>query len=249
MVRLKKGKKTFEILTHHGTVEPFREGKLGWDKVPVADRVFKNSSKGEVFTDAELIEAFETANVEEVMKQIAMKGELQTNAADRAKAVADKRKQIVQYLHKNYLNPKTKKPHPVLDLENALEVVKLRVDPDAPVDAQVKSVFSKLLEIIPLKKSEMEGKLVVPHSVLGQAQGVIRKYCQISSENYTSDGVAMQVSVVPGDYDVFIKELSSVTKGDFQFDVDGAAAAAGTDDNANNNNNNNKGGKGKGKKK
>lgn len=32
--------------------------------------------------------------------------------------------------------------------------------------------------------------------------------------------------MVPGDLDVFLKELSSATKGDFQFDVEGGEQAA-----------------------
>ena len=158
------------------------KGKGDWKDVCYADRVFKNSSKGEIPTDAELQEAFETSDVEEVMKTIALKGDLQTTSQDRAKAMADKKKQIINYIHKYYIDPKSKKPHPVVHIENAWDSSKLKVDLDKPVEEQVKQAYPKLLESIALKRCEIEGKLVVPHSHLGQAQGIIRKYCSVSGE-------------------------------------------------------------------
>lgn len=47
-----------------------------------------------------------------------------------------------------------------------------------------------------------------------------------SAENYNNEGCVFSVSLVPGDYDNFIKDLSGVTKGDFQFEVAGAENAA-----------------------
>ena len=118
------------------------------------------------------------------------------------------------------------------------------MDPDAPADAQVKAIYPKLLEFIKLKRSEIEGKLAVPHSVLGQSQNVIRKYCQIQSENYSGQGVVMQIGVVPGDFDQFMKELNGVTKGDYTFDVDGMHGQPGAE--AEESGKGGKGGKGKG---
>lgn len=36
----------------------------------------------------------------------------------------------------------------------------------------------------------------------------------------------MQIGLLPGDFDAFIKDLSGVTKGDFNFDIDGGAQPA-----------------------
>ena len=52
----------------------------------------------------------------------------------------------------------TKRPHPVAVIDNALSAAKIRVDPEAPAEAQVKAAHSKLLEQIKLKRSEIEGK-------------------------------------------------------------------------------------------
>lgn len=174
-----------------------------------------------------------------ILQEICKHGEVQTNAADRKKAMEDKRKQIINYLSKYYVNPKTGKPHPVVHLENAWDAAKLKIDLDEPVDVQVKKAQPKLIEQLPIKRAEMEGKLKVPHAHLGAATGIIKKYCSIHSENYTSEGVEQQIAIVPGDFDVFMKEMSAVTKGEFSFDIDGGTPIVQNDNNA-------KGGKGKG---
>jgi len=41
-------------------------------------------------------------------------------------------------------------------IENALNEMKVNVDPNAPADKQVHEIISKMVEFLPLKKSEME---------------------------------------------------------------------------------------------
>ena len=122
----------------------------------------------------------------------------------------------MNYVHKYYVDPRTKLPHPVLRIENAFDELKVNVDPDQPADRQLQEkVLRRLPEVLPIKKCEMAGTLsglysihfpraqahfflLVPHAVLGQATGVIRKFAAISSENYNADGCVMEISFVPG---------------------------------------------------
>ena len=55
VVRYKKDKQTFEVLTNPGSVLKFREGKLGWDKVLATDVVFTNSSRGDRARDGDVM--------------------------------------------------------------------------------------------------------------------------------------------------------------------------------------------------
>jgi hypothetical protein len=50
----------------------------------------------------------------------------------------------------------------------------------------------------------MEGKLSIPHAFAGQSQGIVRKYAQIHSEDFTSEGVVFRIGLVPGDFDIFM---------------------------------------------
>ena len=78
----------------------------------MVDAIFKNAHKGDRVTDSDLQDAFETTDVEACLQIIARKGEVQSTASDRQKQVDDKRKEIINYIAKYYINPATKKPHP-----------------------------------------------------------------------------------------------------------------------------------------
>jgi len=92
LVRYQHGKNKFEILTKPGSVLKFREGKLGWDKVHMADVVFSNSSRGDLASGKDLEAAFGTSNPEECCKKIVETGELQLSAQERKDEMEAKKK-------------------------------------------------------------------------------------------------------------------------------------------------------------
>jgi ribosome maturation protein Sdo1 len=54
LVRLKKGKTTFEVITNEGSALKFREEKCPWESVMVVDIIFKNFSRGLRASDKEI---------------------------------------------------------------------------------------------------------------------------------------------------------------------------------------------------
>lgn len=121
------------------------------------------------------------------------------------------------------MDPRTKKPHPLSRIEDCFPLTKYNVDVWEPTEKQAQVVAKKMIELqLPLSKTEVEATVKVKHSLYGQSVGTIKKYCAIKKENYDNEGCTMDVKIVPGDYDVFLKEMNSITKGEFQFDVVGA---------------------------
>lgn len=226
LVRFKTAKHTFEVMTKPGAVLKYREGTVGYDNVLMSDMIFKNQAKAERAKTEDLKEAFNTENVEEIIKIILEKGELQLSAAERKEKVDRKRAEIVNYIHKYFIDPRNKLPHPVTRIELALDELKIRVDGEIPAERQAQDVIKRLPDVLPIKKCEMEGQLIVPHKVLAQAMGIVAKWCTIQRESYTADGCTMDVAVVPGDYDTLMLELHKVTKGEFSFEIAGQAAKA-----------------------
>lgn len=219
IVRYKVDKQQFEVLVKPETVQKYREGKLGLSNVLFADSIFKNHSKAEKAKEAELQSAFNTSNVEECIKVILEKGEAHLTTAERKAKMDAKRLEIINYIHKYYIDPKSKTPHPVTRIESVLDSLKMRIEPDESAERQAQDIIKKMVEVIPLKKSEVEGMLQVPHAHLGVATGVVHKWCTVLRENYDSKGCVYTVSLVPGDFDTFITDLTNVTKGDFTFDL------------------------------
>jgi ribosome maturation protein SDO1 len=221
IVKYKAGKNTFEVLTKTGTVLKFRKGQLGsLDNVLLADEVFKNHNKGERASAAELKEAFGTENVKEILQTIVEKGELQLTEAERKEAIEKKRREIVTYLNKYFVDPKTKTPHPITRIENALEAIKARIDPDIPTDRQIADLLKKLPGVISLKKQEVEGTLFIPHQYIGQTAGVMQRYVRVTSDKYDDKGCHYGIAMVPGDYNALLNELNNITKGDFNFEIE-----------------------------
>lgn len=160
IVRLKKGKQVFEVITNEGSVLKYREGNLGWDKVLVTDVIFKNSSKGDQANETDLESAFDTSDHQKILQSIVEKGDLQVSAAERKEALEKKKKELLGFLHKNFIDPKTNLPHPMVRLEQALENSKYRVDADGPVAKQSQELIKALLGKLSFLKSEIEGTLL-----------------------------------------------------------------------------------------
>lgn len=219
IVRHKIDKQQFEVLVKPETVQKYRDGKLGLSNVLFSDVIFKNHSKAEKAKEAELVSAFGTSNVEDCIKVILEKGEFQLTTAERKSKMDAKRLEIINYIHKYYIDPKLKTPHPITRIESALDSLKFRIEADVPAERQVQDIIKKMVEIIPLKKSEVEGMLQIPHAHLGIATGIVHKWCTVQRENYNSTGCVYTVSLVPGDYDAFIADMTNATKGDFAFDI------------------------------
>lgn len=229
LVRYKHGKHQFEVAAKPGTMTAFREGKAKLNDVAALDSVFKSFSKGEVASEADLKSCFgEDKTPQQCLQFIFEHGEFQMSSSERQDKMDQKKKEVVNYIHKYYLDPSTKKVHPVVRIEAALQQIKARIDPDKDAERQAQDLISKLCEVIPLKKTEISGTLCIPHAVLGPAMGVVAKYATASRESYDNKGMKCEVTLVPGDYDALMQELSKVTKGDFQFEIAGQQAVYAT---------------------
>jgi Predicted exosome subunit len=80
------------------------------------------------------------------------KGDLNLTTDQRRKMMEDKKKQIVTYIAKTYVDPKTHLPHPPLRIEQAMKDGRVSVDPQKSVDEQVKDIVEELRSIIALKQ-------------------------------------------------------------------------------------------------
>lgn len=212
LVRLKKGKKTFEVMTNPGTVLKFRAGKGPMSDVLYAEIIFKNASKGDRASDEDLQEAFETTDIKEIGEIIVKDGELQVSAKERAEKLEAKTKEIITFVHKNFMDPKTNLPHPVARLELALKGAKFRVDPELPAKSQALDLVKKLQGTLAMKKSGIEGTVQVTHKYAGQCTGILYKFASSVKEKHVSGGMEWDIVLAPGDFDSFVAAMNKITK-------------------------------------
>lgn len=216
LVRLKKGKKTYEVIVQEGMVQKFRDGAVKQlDEVVATPVVFLNASKGTKASAEQLKDAFDTDDVDAVLRVVLQKGEAQESAGERKEKLDAKRQEILTCIQKNYVSPDGR-PLPLARIENALEQIKPRIDVDVDAQRQVTAMYAKLSGVMPMKKgaSGLEGTVSVPTKLAGSVSSTIRKHATVHRETYGSQA---KFDIEIHAYDLLMKDLARVTKGEFEF--------------------------------
>ncbi len=218
IVKLTIGNDRFEILVKP---DPALEYKLGkrtdLSSVLVSDEIYSDANKGSRVAVDKLTKHFKTSDSNEILKQILLKGELNLTTDQRRKMVEDKRKQIVQYINKNFVDPKTKLPHPVQRIENALEDVRVTIDPFKKAEDQVKSIVDSLRKILPLKSEMLQLVILIPSSFSSTSYNYIKSSGVLTSEEWLSDGsLKVNIEINAGMKGNFLERIGSLTKGSAQ---------------------------------
>ena len=121
IARLKTHGANFEILVDCDKAIAFKGGSGDIKEVIATPQVFSDSKKGMLASETQLKQIFGTEEPLEVAKQIIAKGEIQLTSEYRQKLREQKKKQIINMIHSNGVDPKTNYPHPPNRIEAALE--------------------------------------------------------------------------------------------------------------------------------
>lgn len=218
LVRMKKGRTNFEVMVNEGAVNKYRDGSIKRvDDVVVVPRIWTNASQGTKASADQIKDAFGSEDVNEVLDIILRQGDAQESAQERQDKLDAKRQEIIASIQKNYSSPEGR-PLPATRIENALERIKLRIDVDVDADRQVTGMIERLKAVMPMKKSAgvMEGTVTVATSLAGAVSSAIRKHARVNREVY-GDTAKFEIEMLS--YDLLMKELSRVTKGQFDFQL------------------------------
>jgi len=216
VAKLRKGGMDFEILVDPYLARDLKEGKeVNFDDLLAVEEVFKNARKGERAPNEELQKVFGTTDVREIARTIIIEGEVQITAEQRREMLEAKRKQIVTFLSKNTIDPRTNTPHPPARIERALEEAKVHIDIFKSVEAQIKDIVKTLKPILPLKFEEMEVAIKVPPEYAGKAISVLYKFGGVTKEEWQRDGSWICLMRIPsGMYGELMDLLGRITKGE-----------------------------------
>ena len=215
IARLKKGEEHFEIL-----VDPYAAADLidGNDidiiQSLAIDSIFKDSKKGTHASEESLKKNFNTENIEEIAKQIILKGDIQLTTEQRHKMKENKKNRIIDKIVKNAMDPKTKSPHPRQRIELAMQEARVNIDPFKPVSDQVKIIIDLLKPLIPLSFDKIRISIKIPPEYVGKAYGTARNYGVLEREDWQSDGSWIGIVKIPaGMQNDFYDKLNEMTKG------------------------------------
>jgi len=205
----------FEIMVKPDPALDFKMGKKkDISSVLVSDEIYTDSGKGTRPSSEKLLKAFKTEDQTEIAQIILEKGDLNLTTDQRRKMIEDKKKQIVTFIAKTYVDPKTHLPHPPLRIEQALKDGRVSVDPQKSVDEQVKDIVDKLRSIIALKSESLQLEIVIPAQFASQSYAVLKSVGSLKKEEWQNNGSLKAILEIPAAARPnVIDRLGSITKG------------------------------------
>ena len=142
------------------------------------------------------------------------KGELNLTTEQRRKMTTEKRKQLVTFIAKTYVDPRSHLPHPPLRIEQAMNDGRISIDPFKNVDEQVKDIVEKLRPIIPLKSENIILSITIPAQFVAQSYTVLKSTGTLKKEEWQTNGSLKAILEIPAAARPnVIDRLGSITKG------------------------------------
>lgn len=218
IVRYSAGNDKFEILVKPDPALEYKLGKkMDISNIMISDEIYSDANKGTRCSSEKLMKHFKTTDQLAIAKQIMDKGDLNLNTDQRRKMIEEKKRQIVEYINKNFVDPKSHMPHPVSRINAVLDEARVAIDPFKRLDDQLKNIIESLRKIIPLKSEILELTVTVPSQFSGQSFSVFKTIGEIKSEQWLSDG-SLQVilSINAGMKSSFLDRIGTATKGSAQ---------------------------------
>ena len=219
--RLAKGQDKFEILVKPQEALDYKLGKqVTIGQLLMIEEVYSDSSKGTRASSDKLQKHFGTTDHLKVAEEIMKAGELQLTTDQRRQLVEEKRRQIVSIITRNAIDPRTGAPHPPLRIEQAMEQIRLSIDPYKSAEEQAKSVIEELRPILPLKMEQMKVAVKVFSEHAARAYNALKGFGTVSREEWGPDGSLVAVVEMPaGLYGSFLDRVGKLTQGTIQTKV------------------------------
>lgn len=215
IARITKGNEHFEVLVKPEKALDYRMGKISSiTEVLVAETIFSDANKGTKVSEEAIRKAFGTADPLKVADTILKKGTLQLTTEQRRKMIEDKRRQIIAFISKQCVDPRTNLPHPPLRIEQAMEQIHYSIDPFKSTEEQAREIIKLLRQILPLKMEQVSVSVHIPAEYAARAYGTIKAMGTIKREEWRADGSWHGILEMPaGLYGPFLEKIGEVTKG------------------------------------
>ena len=188
----------FELLVKPDPAFDYKTGKLSEiSKILISEEIYTDSNKGTRATNEKLNQVFKTTDPAKIAEIIMKKGELNLTTEQRKKMTSEKRKQLVTFIAKTYVDPRSHLPHPPLRIEQALDDGRVSIDPFKNIDEQVKEVVEKLRPIIPLKSENVILEISVPAQFVAQSYTVLKSTGTLKKEDWQTNGSLKALLEIP----------------------------------------------------
>jgi ribosome maturation protein SDO1 len=210
--RIKVKGKHFEIHVDLDKAVEFKKGKnVLAQEFMDAPIIFSDIKKGLRVSSDELIAAFGTSDAFEIGKKIVKDGEILLPTEYRNKEQDTKRKQIVDWISKNAIDPASGRPHTPTRIEDALTKAGVNIT-NQPVNEQITKIIEQLRPIIPIRIENKKLRIKIPSIYTGQVYGLVNTYKE--KEEWLSNGdLSCTINLPVGLQMDFYDKLNAITHG------------------------------------
>lgn len=221
LVRYKVKGYRFEIVVDPELAWKYKQG----DEIPLDDifegfTVFENFSKGLKAAEFDLNDAFETGNERDIAKIMLDKGELQITQEMRKRFLAEKTKEIIDFLVVHTINPKTKAAHTPARIEKAMNEAGIRISRTEDTKEQAVKIVKQLASIIPISMEVATIEFILPATLAGSMFSFFHEAGEVLNETWGNNGsLTVTIQVPAGVQAQIMEEVADKTKGKAQIRV------------------------------
>jgi len=213
--RISIGNDKFEILVKPEQALDYVLGKKAdISGILVIDEIFVDAKKGLKASEKKLLSAFGTEDVREIAEKILRDGELPLTTAQRRQMIEQKRLQIVAFISRHCMDPRTKLPHPPKRIEQAMEEARVSIDPFKDAEDQARDAIQALRPIMPISMEELRIAVKISAEYAARAYGAVKDFGKIEREEWQVDGSWVGViNMAVGLHGPFLEKLGRITQG------------------------------------
>jgi len=221
IIKLKTHGQVFEILADSAMALSLKSGNaVDIRDVLAVQKIFTDAKKGMEASPNALNSIFKTDDPLEVAKLIIQKGEIPLTAEYKQGMREQKKRQIINIIHRNAVDPQTHAPHPPNRIETALEEAKFHVDEVKDVNKQVEEALKVLRPVLPIKFEIKEIAAKIPPDYAAKSYSVLNNFGKKLREDWQSDGSLVVVLEMPGGLEEdFHNKLNALCHGEVETKV------------------------------
>ncbi len=208
------GNETFEILVDADLAFEFKTGKRS-DPLTVleSEDIFKDARKGTRQSEEKIKKAFGATELRKVAELILKNGDVPITTEQRSRLAEEKRKQVVDIIAKNSIDPRTNAPNPPLRIENAMREAKVSIDPFKNAAEQVEQVVKKINMLLPIKFTTVKIEATIPAEFTNRCYGILKQF-GLKSEQWLANGSLQAMLEFPaGMQNDFFDRINGATQG------------------------------------
>lgn len=208
----------FEILVDCEKAIDLKQGKqVPLDEVVVTFDIFKDIKKGLHASDQDLQRVFLTQDKNTIIKKIIKEGDVHLTQEYRNKLREEKKRMIINLIHRYSINPSNNLPHPPARIEAALEESKVKIDEFKNAEDQVKDIINKIKVVLPIRYEIREIQIRIPAKFAGKSYSTLKQYGTMLKDEWQNDGSLLALLEIPAGLSTeLFDKLNALTHGEVE---------------------------------